>query len=498
MSDTYTFAWLVLLIAGVGLVALLSNRLTERIKIPAPLLVLVAAAMSVNAIPVPHAPPERLVERLVTVALICILFDGGLHMGWPKFRIAAAPIAVVGVLGTFLTAAAAAAFIHYTFGLSWYLALLVATAISPTDPAVVFSVLGQREVQGRSGTILEGESGANDPVGIALMASLITAGGLSAGAFGHIAGQFLLQMGIGVVIGVLGGRLLLWFIRAVPLPSEGLYPLRTLACAFILFGAATLAHGSGFLAVFVAGILLGDEHAPYKREIEHFHTALASLGEIVAFAVLGLTVDLNELSHADVWVPGLVIGAVLAVVIRPLFVGLCLIPARLKPNERTFVLFAGLKGAVPILLGGFILAAHVDQAPRLYGIVVIVVAFSVLIQGSLVPTVAGWLHLPMRVSTPEPWALGVRLAEEPEGVHRLTVAVGAPADGYRIADLPGLPQDARIALVVRDDQLLLVKADTRLRAGDQLLIIAAPELHDPLVATFVDVAGPTTTPEPGS
>jgi cell volume regulation protein A len=488
MSDTYTFARLVLLIAGVGLVALLSNRLTERIKIPAPLLVLVATAIAVNAIPDLHHPPEQLVERLVTVALICILFDGGLHMGWPKFRTAAAPIAIVGVLGTFLTAAAAGAFIHYAFGLDWYLALLVATAISPTDPAVVFSVLGQREVEGRSGTILEGESGANDPVGIALMASLITAGGLSAGAFGHIAGEFLLQMGVGAAIGVVGGRLTLWFIRAVPLPSEGLYPLRTLACAFILFGAATLAHGSGFLAVFVAGILLGDERAPFKREIERFHTALASLGEIVAFIVLGLTVELKELTHTNVWLPGLIIGAVLAIVIRPVFVALCLIPARLKPNERNFVLFAGLKGAVPILLGGFILAAHVDQAQRLYGIVIVVVTFSVLVQGSLVPTVAGWLQLPMSTSAPEPWALGVRLAQEPEGIHRLTIIAGAPADGRRVDDLPGFPDHAWISLVVRNSQPLPVRGDSTLHAGDRLIITAAEEVGELLEAMFTKVA----------
>ena len=181
---------------------------------------------------------------------------------------------------------------------------------------MVFSVLGQREVAGRSGTILEGESGANDPVGIALMASLITAGGLSGGAFGHIAGEFTLQMGVGAVIGILGGRALLWFMRAVPLPSEGLYPLRTAVCALIIFGTASLARGSGFLAVFIAGILLGDERAPYKREIERFHTALASLGEIVAFVVLGLTVDLKELTKTDVWIPGLIIGAVLALLIR--------------------------------------------------------------------------------------------------------------------------------------------------------------------------------------
>jgi cell volume regulation protein A len=274
--------------------------------------------------------------------------------------------------------------------------------------------------------------------------------------------------------------------RAVPLPSEGLYPLRTAACALILFGTASLARGSGFLAVFIAGILLGDERAPYKREIERFHTALASLGEIVAFVVLGLTVDLKELTKTDVWIPGLIIGAVLALLIRPVFVGLCLLPSglKLKRNERNFVLFAGLKGAVPILLGSFILAAHVPDAERLYGIVVIVVVFSVLIQGSLVPTIAGVLHVPMRTREPEPWSLGVRLAEQPDGVHRITITPGAPADGHRIDGLPSMPEDAWISLVVRNNRLLPVSGDSQLHAGDQLLIIADPDQHDTLTATF--------------
>jgi cell volume regulation protein A len=488
VSDTYLFAGLVLLVAAVGLLALLSNRLTERIKIPAPLLVLVAAAVAVKVVPALHAPPERTVERLVTIALICILFDGGLHMGWRKFRSAAAPIAVVGLLGTFLTVAGIGVFIHLAFGLAWFPALLVATAISPTDPAVVFSVLGQREVAGRSGTLLEGESGANDPVGIALMASLLTAGGINAGAFGHIAGEFALQMAVGAAVGLVGGRALLWFMRAVPLPSEGLYPLRTAACALILFGAATLAHGSGFLAVFVAGILLGDARAPYKREIERFHTALASLGEIVAFIVLGLTVDLAELSRADVWIPGLVIGLVLAAVVRPVVVGLCLIPARLKPNERNFVLFAGLKGAVPILLGSFLLAARVAGAERLYGIVVVVVVSSVLVQGSLVPAVARVLHLPMRTTPTEPWALGVRLSDEPDGAQHLTIAQGAPADGQRIDELAMLGEDAWISFVVRDHRLLPVRGESTLQAGDEVLVIASSDRHDSITALFTGSA----------
>ncbi len=484
MTDTEPFALVVVLTAAAGLVAVLSNRLAERVKVPSPALVLAGAAIAVQVIPALHAPPRLAVERVVTVALVCILFDGGMHIGWSRFRSAAAPIAVVGVLGTFLTVAAGALLVHLAFGLAWYLSLLVATAVAPTDPAVVFSVLGQREVSGRSGTILEGESGANDPVGIALMASLITAGGLSAGAFARVGGEFLVQMGVGAAVGVIGGRALLWFMRRVPLPGEGLYPLRTLASALLLFGIAALAHGSGFLAVFTAGIVLGDGRAPYKREIERFHSALASLGEIAAFAVLGLTIDLTELARPGVWIPGLIVGAALAFVIRPVLVGLCLIPARLKSKERTFVLFAGLKGAVPILLGSFLLAARVPGADRLYGIVIVVVVFSVVVQGSLVPAAAGLLHVQMRAVEPQPWALGVRLRDEPSGVHRLTIKAGSPADGATIDDLAGLPGDAWVSFVVRDGQLVPITGDTRLRPGDDVLVLAEPGLHEQLITAF--------------
>jgi len=484
MNDAEPFALVVLLAAAVGLVAVLSNRLTERVKIPSPALVLVGTAVVVKLIPALHAPPRQAVERVVTIALACILFDGGMHIGWSRFRSAWAPITVVGLAGTLLTVAAAALLLHLAFGLAWYVCVLVATAVAPTDPAVVFSVLGQGEVSGRSGTILEGESGANDPVGIALMGSLIGAGTLSTGAFASVGIEFLLQMGVGAAVGIAGGGALLWFMRRVPLPSEGLYPLRTLASALLLFAIATLAHGSGFLAVFVAGIVLGDGRAPYKREIERFHSALASLAEIVAFVTLGLTINLDVLTRADVWIPGLVLGAALALVIRPVLVGLCLVPARLKRSERGFVLFAGLKGAVPILLGIFLLAAHVPGAQRLYGIVAVVVVFSVVVQGSLVPAVARLLRVQMRAVEPEPWALGVRLRDEPTGVHKLTIRTGSPADGATVDELADLPGDAWVSFVVRDGQLVPITGDTRLRPGDDVLVLAEPGLREKLITAF--------------
>jgi cell volume regulation protein A len=291
-------------------------------------------------------------------------------------------------------------------------------------------------------------------------------------------------MGVGAAVGVAGGHALLWFTRRVQLPSEGLYPLRTLASAMLLFGIATLARGSGFLAVFAAGIVLGDQRAPYKREIERFHSALASLAEIVAFVFLGLTINLTEIARSDVWIPGLILGVALAFVIRPVLVGLCLIPARLKASERTFVLFAGLKGAVPILLGTFLLTARVPGAGRLYGIVVVVVVFSVVVQGSLTPAVARLLRVQMRAVEPQPWALGVRLQDEPSGVHRLTIKAGSPADGRTIDQIATLPGDAWVSFVVRDGQLVPIKGDTRLRAGDDVLVLADPGLRDQLITAF--------------
>ena len=484
MNETFRYALLVLFCSAVGLVAVLANRLTEKVKVPVALLVLVGAAVAVHLVPAVQPPSERTVERVLTVALVLVLFDGGMHIGPARFRAAMVPILSVGVIGTALTAAGAALMLHYACGISWYAAVLVATAVAPTDPAVVFSVLGKREIAGRSSTILEGESGANDPVGISLMGSLIAAGGLSAAGFAGVGTEFVLQMAVGLAVGVLGGRALLVFMRRVALPSEGLYSLRTLASCLMLYGLATLAHGSGFLAVFVAGIVIGDARAPYKPEIKRFHAALAGLAEIVAFAVLGLTVDLDVLAQPRVWIPGLVLGVALTVVIRPLAVGACLLPVRLERNERVFILLAGLKGAVPILLGEFLRAAHVPDAERLYGVVVVVVAFSVLVQGSSVPGIAKLLRLPMRTVEPQPWEIGVRLQDEPEGVHRLHVASGSMAEGCTIEGLGDQIGDIWVSMVVRSTGLVPVRGDTELRAGDEVVVLADPELHDTLADLF--------------
>jgi cell volume regulation protein A len=180
-----------------------------------------------------------------------------------------------------------------------------------------------------------------------------------------------------------------------------------------------------------------------------------------------------------------VLGAALAVLIRPVLVGLCLLPARLRARERAFVLFAGLKGAVPLLLGSLLLSAHIPDAQRLYSIVVVVVVFSVVLQGGLVPTVAHALHLPMRTVEPQPFSLGVRLTDEPEEVLRLHVTAGSRADGRTVDDIAGLDGEVWVNLLVRQSKLLAVRGDTRLHPGDEVLITADAALHRQLEEMFV-------------
>lgn len=478
MSDVVPYAILIAVISVAGLLAVWSNRLSARIRVPAPALFLVVAAVVSDLIPALQRIPVITVQRVVTVMLILLLFDGGMHIGWRRFRTASAAITWLGVAGTAATTVGIAVLAHWIFGLEWRSALLIAVALAPTDPAVVFSVLGRREVLGRSGTLLEGESGANDPVGISAMAALLAVGtGGDWSGIGVGLGEFALQMAVGAVVGLVGGYLLSLAMRRLPLPSGALYPLQTLLAAGAIFGVATVAHGSGFLAVFIAGILVGDLRAPYKLDIERFHASLASLAEIVAFTVLGLTVSLVELAHDGALLTGLAMAVLLALVVRPILVGLTLLPITLTKGERRFIMWSGLKGAVPILLGTYIVSAGVPDAHRLYDIVVVVVAFSVIVQGGLVPAVARRTDVPMRVIEPEPWALGMRFREQPNGLNRYQISPGSPADGTAIADLP-LGENSWISMINRDGRLIPVRGHSVLQAGDELLLLTDPDTDD--------------------
>jgi cell volume regulation protein A len=464
VTEISDFGAIVLLVSTGLFLAVLGMRLADRISLPNAALFLLATALLASTVPdLEDALSIQVVERIGVVALIVILFDGGLHIGLRRFRRAGGPIVVLGTVGTFATAGVVAVAAHYLLGLSWITAGLIGAAIAPTDPAVTFSVLGGREIRGRAGTILEGEAGTNDPVGIALMIGMIELATEDGGSFWIVVEEFVVEMVVGLAIGLAGALLLLPVMRRVRLTSPVLYPIRVLAGAGLIYGIASVAHGSGFLAVFVAGVLLGDVASPRKGEIESFHSALATLAEIGAFAALGLSVGYADLDDGAVWVHGLVLALVLAFVARPLAVGPLLAPVTLTPGEKIFVVWGGLKGAVPILLGALAVLAGVDDAGEIYGVIFVVVLFSVIVQGSTMPLVADRLRIPFR-----------RVDHDLAEVLEFVVRDDAFANGRRVEELP-LGERAWVGVLVRNGRPQPFGMETVLEPGDRVHVYSQPE-----------------------
>ena len=464
MSEISDFGLIVLGVSATVFVALLGMRLADRFSLPYAAVILVGAVLvSETFSSLQDVLSIEHVERLTVVALVVILFDGGLHIGLRRFRRSAGPILALGVIGTFATAGLVAVAAHYLLGFDWVFAGLIGAAIAPTDPAVTFSVFGSREIRGRSGTILEGEAGMNDPVGIALMIGMIELATEDDGNFSVVVSEFVVEMALGLLVGIAGALALLPVLRNVRLTGPALYPIRVLAGAGIIYGLASVIGGSGFLAAFVAGVILGDAAAPRKGEIEGFMSSLAGLAEIAAFVALGLSVGFSDLGEGDVWFDGLVLALLLAFVARPLAILPLLIPARLTWGERVFIAWGGLKGAVPILLGALALLAGVDDGSQLYGIVFIVVLFSVIVQGASVPAVAVRLHVPFR-----------RVDHDLAEVLEFVVRDEAFASGRRVSELP-LGERAWIGVLVRDGRPQTVAGRLQLQPGDRVHVYCQPE-----------------------
>jgi potassium/hydrogen antiporter len=396
VHDVQSFGGVVLVWGLVGTAALLGRDLARLLHIPAPAIFLVAASIAASNIKaVRDAVGLHVVENVVTLALIVILFDGGLHLGRRRFREASVPIVTLGIVGTGATTALIALVSHGVFGLDGKFSLVLGAALAPTDPAVVFAVLAGKELQGRTSAVLEGESGFNDPAGIALLLGFVQLATHEHASIAAMFGNFALEMGVGCVLGIVGG-VALQRLLATREPGEENgpgRPLRSLAAILALYGVTTVAHGSGFLAVLIAGIVMGDEITAEGEQVERFHSTLGSLGEVVAFVMLGITVQLHTLFSEHAWLIGLALFAILTLVLRPIVCIPLLAALRLPRRETTFIAWTGLKGAVPILLGALAVSGRVPDAARLYAIVFVVVALSVVVQGGSLPWVARKLGL---------------------------------------------------------------------------------------------------------
>ncbi len=384
---------LLLVTAGVllGVSALLS-RLASRTGLPVAFLFLgvgmLAGSDGLGNIAFEDYP---LAFRLGTCALVLILFDGGLNTPFDRVRPVLGPAALLATLGVVGTAGIAAVAARFLFHVPWTYALLLGAILSSTDAAAVFSVLRSSgtALRDRVGTTLELESGLNDPMAViltlALTESLVTGGQTGPRLLLEVTLQLVVGGLMGGLLGTLAGRLL----RHVELPAPGLVPVVTVAFAFVTFGLTTLLHGSGFLAVYLAGMALGQRPLPHRAGLLRVHDGIAWLAQVAMFLMLGLLVFPAQLPK--VALPGTVLALVLAFVARPLVVGLCLLPFGYSWKERLYIGWVGLRGAVPIILATFPVLAQVPGSTLVFNVVFFSVVVSGLLPGATVSRVSRWL-----------------------------------------------------------------------------------------------------------
>ena len=472
---------LLLLLAGVA------SLLPARLGIPA-LVSFLLIGMAAGSEGIGRIPFEdyALSFRLGCIALVLILFDGGLNTSLFVLRRVALQAALLATLGVALTALVVAGF-GVLFGLAVPIALLVGAVVSSTDAAAVFAVLRSSNVRlkERTGAILEAESGLNDPLAMFLT---VVATELTLGRFGGAReiGLFCAtQLGVGVAAGIAFGWLGRRLLRTVRLPVAGLYPVLTVAIAFVSFGVPTLLGGSGFLAVYLCAIGLAAGPLPYRAGVRRVHDALAWLLQIMMFLLLGLLVFPSRLMPA---MPvGIGLALVLAFVARPLATLTILAPFRLPWNERLFISWIGLRGAVPIVLATYPVLRGVPGAGEVFHLVFFIVLVNSFLPGATVSWFARVLGLARDVA-PSPAATVevVSLRDFPGdfGWYRVSPA-SAVANSY-VRDL-SLPEGCLVSLVVRGDEILTPKGSTLLEPGDQLCIFVTPESSPFLQLLFGDV-----------
>lgn len=414
----------------------------------------------------------ELTYRLGTVALVLILFDGGLHTSWNVVRQALLPAATLATVGVALTAGTVAVAANL-LGFGWPESFLLGAVVSSTDAAAVFSVLRTAGVhlKQRVAAIVELESGLNDPMAVILTLALtdvIVAGAPISWGLGI---DVITQLAIGVSAGWGLGMLGVWMLRQPPL-AGGLYPVLTLALAALAYGLTTLILGSGFLAVYVVGMVLGNASIPHRSVILRAHDFVAWFAQVAMFITLGLVSFPSELLAAAP--TGLVLAAALVVVARPLAAFVCLLPFRLPFRETVYVSWVGLRGAVPIVLATIPLMSGVPQGATIFNVVFFVVVVSVLIQGMSVGPVTRLLGLHTTVPPPAPTSLELTSAKQlNDEVATFFIQETSPVAGVMVKDIT-FPDAASVLLVVRGETLIAPRGETTIRASDYVSVFYSP------------------------
>jgi potassium/hydrogen antiporter len=425
-----------------------------------------------------------------SVALALILFDGGLRTRFQSIRAVLAPSMVLATIGVLLTALITAPFAKYVLDLNWTESLLVGAVVASTDAAAVFLLVHAQglRLRPRVGATLEAESGTNDPFAVFLTLMLVEYISLGQSSFGHIVLEFLREAGLGAVVGVIGGRLVVVALNRVALP-QGLHAPFVTTAALVIFGAAQISHASGFLAVYLAGIIIGNRPTRAHNSVVTFLDAATWLAQIVMFVLLGLLVSPQRLISSIV--PAVLVALVLMLLARPIAVFLCLVPFRFNWREKLFIAWTGLRGAVAIFLASIPMLVDLSKSYLYFDVAFVVVIISLLLQGWTLAPAARLLHVALPRADRGPRRVELDLPGQLE-----QQLVGYPVRSRSLYFRRGLiPSWSKPTLVIRDERILSPAEADPIAAGDYIYLLAPPEKAEALDRFFVDMP-PSTAPDP--
>jgi cell volume regulation protein A len=451
-------------------------KLSDNVGVPTLLLFLVIGMLAGSEGPGGiYFDNAGLAQSIGIIALVFILFAGGLDTQWHAVRQVLWQAASLATLGVLLTALAVGAFLSYVLDFSLLNGMLLGAIVSSTDAAAVFSVLRSKKVslRGQLKPLLEFESGSNDPMAVFLTVGLIQMLTVPETAPGSVALMFLYQMGLGAAFGVGLGKTMVFILNHLKLLHEGIYPVFTLAFACLIYGATAAVGGSGFLAVYVAGLVAGHAEFVHKRSLLRFFDGLAWLSQIAMFLTLGLLVFPSKL--IPVLGSGVLVSAFLMLVARPLSVSISLFFAKLLWREKALVSWVGLRGAVPIVLATFPLLARLPDADMMFNLVFFIVLTSALLQGWSIPFVARHLKVDAPLETRKRYPIEFAPIEgvETELVDMI-VPFNSAVAGKTIVEL-GLPHESLVVLIGRNDGFVVPSGGTLLQEGDTLLVLVNRE-----------------------
>lgn len=472
--------WILFAVAVFFLISILVSKVSVRVGVPALLLFLLLGMLAGSDGPGGiYFDNPWLAQSVGVVALAFILFSGGLDTRWEEVRPVLRQGLLLSTLGVTVTALSVGWFMQAFFGFSWLEGILLGAIISSTDAAAVFSILRGKNVRltGNLKPLLELESGSNDPMAVFLTVGMIYLINQPNASAIDLIPMFFLQMGIGAVAGILSGRGIASAINRIRLEYDGLYPVLTIAAVLFIYGGTAAIGGNGFLAVYLAGIIMGQQDFIHKRSLVRFHDGIAWLMQITMFLTLGLQVFPSQLS--GVISTGLLVGAFLSLVARPLSVVIALAGSGLRWREKAYISWVGLRGAAPIVLATFPLIAGIESAALIFNLVFFIVLASVLLQGTLIIPAAKVLGCYADITPPPPSPFVLMLEDGGIGENLMEIAI--PEDstlvGRQIIDLK-LPTGALIALIARQHDTIVPNGGTIIEAGDRLLLVTSNQARD--------------------